>query len=503
VTSKHLHPSIQITTAILLLIVLATPTAAESVNWQGPAGILIKDVRYPEKEQPKTDTSFQLFSAPAAVTATPYPVPPLAGFSPLVVIATSNEQGSGGNSGWQQTLESTYKGTALNPPANLNYIIGIYDSGADVDLFAGASAQTLGLTGSYLTGNTFPIGGVGGSVDAQLTQPVGFFTAGLSAVNPDGTIDLTQLRGHSNVSAIVTPPINCGSGESISGVIGNPFIAFHTAVIRNDQNRKVFHDGSFVSSPDVQIYQPGSPQIPVFSRKIPLNFSGYATTANYYNISDPFSNTPELPTMLTFFDGFLPLGGSFVTTIYAVTGEPGPTNPIQEMTVMVDTGAQASIISPAMTANLNLPLEPHFVSDACGVGGTVTDIPGYYIDYVKINALGGALEFSNAPFVVLDLTLSDGTPIDGILGMNFFWNRNIIFEPNPAGSGFLHVSEPVIYGNADFNFDGSVNLIDFAMLASAWASEQPQAEYLPVCDIYLDGRINEQDLKAFIDHWLN
>lgn len=504
-SEKHLHTFIQSSILILALFAQSAPARAETVNWQGPAGILIKDVRYPEKTQPKTDSSLELFSAPAAATATayPYPVPPLAGFSPLIVIATSNEQGSGGDSGWEQTLETTYSGTALNAPANANYIIGIYDSGADVDLFAGAAAQTLGLTGQYLTGNIFPIGGVGGAVNAELTQPVAFFAAGLSAINPDGTADLTQMLGHSNVSALVTPPINCGNGESITGVIGNPFIAFHTAVIRNDQNRKVPYNGSFVSSPDVQIYQPGDPQIPAFTKKISLVCNTYATTASFYNISDPFSTTPEYPTMLVMFDGFLPFGGSFLTTIYVVNGEPGPTNPIQEMTVMVDTGAQASIISPAMVANLNLPIEPHFVSEACGVGGMETDIPGYYVDYVKINALGGALEFSHAPFVVLDLTLSDGTPIDGILGMNFFWNRNIIFEPNPTGSGFLHVSDPVVFGNADFDFDGSVNLVDFAMLASAWASAQPETAYLPVCDMYLDGLIDEQDLKAFVDHWLN
>ena len=145
---------------------------------------------------------------------------------------------------------------------------------------------------------------------------------------------------------------------------------------------------------------------------------------------------------------------------------------------------------------------PCFTVDVCGVGGLQPDVPGYNIDYVKMNAQGGALEFSEVPFVVLDLTLSDGTAIDGILGMNFFWNRNIIFEPNPTGSGFLHVSDPVPYGNADFNFDGGVNLVDFSILASAWMSQSPEPEYLPVCDMYLDSIIDMKDLQAFMSHWL-
>ena len=486
---------------LILFVGLWGMAIAQEVSWQGPRGIKIKDVHYPD-EKLKAEPETQLFSATTTALTTPYPVPPLAGFSPLIVITTSDEQGSGGDSGWEQTIESTYTGTALNPPANENYIVGVYDSGADVDLFAGTHAETLGLTGSNLSGNIFPIGGIGGLVNADITMPVGIFAAGFSAVNPDGTINLTQLRGHSNVAALTTPPIVCGAGESISGVVGNPFIAFHTAVIRNDQNQTILYNGNFYSSPDVQIYNPGNPQIPTFSKKISLSFSGYATTANYYNISDPFSYVPEFPTMLTMFDGFLPLGGAFITTIYAVEGEPGPTNPIQEMTVLVDTGAQSSIISPGMVADLSLPIEPDFTVDVCGVGGLETDIPGYYVDYVKINALGGALEFSNAPFAVLDLTLSDGTPIDGVLGMNFFWNRNIIFEPNPSGSGFLHASDPVPYGNADFDFDGDVNLVDFSMFASAWASQQPESAYLPVCDMYMDGRIDIRDLEAFTEHWL-
>ena len=279
-------------------------------------------------------------------------------------------------------------------------------------------------------------------------------------------------------------------------------MSLYTAVFRNDNNLTAHHNGQMVSSPNVEIYEPGDSQIPSYPRKFALNFSGLATTANFYNISDPFSETPEFPTMLTWFDGSFPFGGAFLATIYAVQGEPGPTNPIQEMTVMVDTGAQSSIISPGMIANLGLPIDPDFTVDVCGVGGLEPGIPGYYIDYIKINAQGGALEFSNAPFVVLDLTLSDGTAIDGILGMNFFWNRNIIFEPNPAGSGFLHVSDPVAYGNADFDFDGNVNLVDFAMLASTWMSDAEETSYLPVCDLYLDTIIDIKDLQAFMAHWL-
>ena len=179
-------------------------------------------------------------------------------------------------------------------------------------------------------------------------------------------------------------------------------------------------------------------------------------------------------------------------------------NAVQPMKVMVDTGAQTSIITPAMAANLSLPLDGDFTVNVCGVGGLEPNVPGYYVDYVKINALGGALEFSNAPFVMIDLPIQDasGNFLDGVLGMNFFWNRNVIFAPNLFGSGFMEVSEPISYGNADFNFDGDVNLIDFSMLASAWMSSSADFAYISACDMHLDDLIDAKDLQAFLPHRL-
>ena len=490
--------------SIFILIVLVTSLAlthAEQVNWQGPAGITIKDVKYPDQNIPQTDFTVKSFSAPAAVTVTPYPEPPLAGFSPLIVIATSNKENSGDDT-FEHVLRDSYIGTPLNPPLAENYIIGVYDSGTEVDLFAGTSAVTLGLTGSNLTEYTFPLGGVGGTIDAVISEPIGVFAGSLSTIQPNGLLDPNGLVGHSNVEVVVSPEISCDTGESISGVVGTPMISFYTAVIRNDYIHQVFYDGQYLTGPDIQILDPDDPSIPEYSHQIAMSFSGLATTANFY--LDDLFGLLNYPTLLSAAPGSLPTGGKFIATIYALEGTPSPTNIIQPMRVMVDTGAQSSIISPAMAANLSLPLQGDFTVDVCGVGGTEPNVPGYFVDYVKINALGGAMEFSNAPFVVIDLPIQDasGNYLDGVLGMNFFWDRNIIFAPNLFGSGFLHVSDPISYGNADFDFDGSVNLIDFSMLASAWASQQPEAEYLPVCDLYLDGQINIKDLEAFMEHWL-
>ncbi len=488
--------------AVLFFVAGATVMAG-TVNWQGPAGMTIKSVHYLKTESGPTEPAAQLSATTLQETTFSYPVPPLAGFSPLIVITTSNKHVSNDDT-FEHELESGYSGTPLVSPVEDNFIIGIFDSGAEVDLLAGSSAAALGLTGNQLTGNVFPIGGVGGTVDADISYPVGIFAAGLSSIRSDGRLDPNDLVGHSNVATVVSPEISCSTGESVTGVIGTPFLSFYTTVIRNDYIHTINIGGQDIAGPDVEILEQDDPSIPEYSYKISMNLSGLATTSGYYSFDFFGDMMPEFPTLLAAVPGSLPTGGKFITTLYVLEGEPGPLNVVQPMRVMVDTGAQSSIISPSMAANLSLPLEGDFEVDICGVGGLEPNVPGYYVDYVKINALGGALEFSNAPFVVIDLPLQDaaGNPLDGVLGMNFFWNRNIVFQPNLSGSGFLHVSDSIPYGNADFNFDGDVNLIDFSMIASAWMSQSPEPEYLPVCDMHLDSKIDIKDLQAFLPHWL-
>jgi hypothetical protein len=125
------------------------------------------------------------------------------------------------------------------------------------------------------------------------------------------------------------------------------------------------------------------------------------------------------------------------------------------------------------------------------------------VTYVRINALGGALEFARVPFVVIDLESPEGGPLDGVLGMNFFWNRNVVLEPTVGGAGFLHVSDPVPYAYIDLNFDDAVDVADFAVFAAAWHSTPADAAWDPRCDLYLDEVIDDRDAEAFMDAWRN
>ncbi len=479
--------------------VVGTPEAAIRI---GSSGSIVRVHRRPTA------------STVTAGTPPSYPFsrPRLAGFSPLIAITTSSAHTPPGIDDWEHHLETGYKANgdicnpqnpptgfcgSLNPPADENFVIGILDSGSVIDLAAGTGAETLGMVGSYLTTNVVPIGGIGGEVNALISQPIGIYAAGLSAVDVGGMLDLNAVVGHSNVAALVAPPIDCGAGEVVSAFVGTPFLSFYNIVIRVDTPRRVTVGGRTYKAPDVQIQSLFDP-IPEFSKAFAMEIGGFipVTTASYYPDFEDLV-TPIAPTQLSFSSIFFPTGGVFYSTVRATMGSP--TNPLISMRMMVDTGAETSIMSSGIAADLNLPLEPDFTVDACGVGGLVEGIPGYYIDYVRINAIGGALEYSRAPFVVLDLTSPEGGPLDGVLGMNFFWNRNVIFEPSLTLISSFHVSDPISVAFADTDVDFHVDAADASFFIECITGPQaagvnPECDHL---DVDFDGSIDLRDLAKF------
>jgi len=478
-------------------------SAQESTNIRLSGGFKIISVT----ESAESSAGQKGVSQASASGEYPYTRPPLAGFTPLLAITTSDER-SDNDFDFEHQLVSGYVGSPLNPPVNENFVIGIFDSGSVVNLVAEPFNTTLGITGSYLTGYTLEIGGAGSSVDAVVTQPLGIFMAGLDSVNSYGQLDPNYLVGHTNTSILVAPEISCGPGNSVSAMIGTPMISFYNTIIRVDSPVAVTVGSESYVSPDVQMLDQSIP-LPTYSRMVSINFGGIlpVTTSSYYAEFDPFEfevDDPSYPTLLSFITISPPTGGNFYANIGAIEGEPGATNPLQNMRVLVDTGAQSSIITPGMAADLSLDLyNPDFTVEVCSVGGLVQDVPGVYIDYIKINAAGGALEFSHAPFIVLDIPSPDGEEFAGVLGMNFFWNRNVIFAPVLNGSGFLHLSEPVAFAYADFDGSGRVDLPDFATISAAWLARPGEPNWDSRCDLFIDEVIDMTDLAAFVDVWLN
>lgn len=486
---------------VILTAILATNTWAAKlpqVNRLARAGgMRIVSIR----RMPRAKPTYQMVDQQSLVSRL---VPPFIGFSPLIAVVASDEH-SNMDFDFEHRLVSGYKGRPLRSPTERNYVIGLLDTGAQVHLIFQAGAEALGIVGPYLSPNTFPVGGTGGLMYTQITRPIGIFAAGLSAINDSGTLDLSKVVGHTNVCALIGPALGCNE-EYVRALVGLPMLAFYKSIIRQDLPRRVTMADKVYISPDVELTDRISPKPSEYQYKIPIQITGLGpvTTASYYgwpDLDDLFGPIePLTPTMLSMFSLSFPTGGALFTQIGVLEGGPGPLNPMQLISVMVDTGAQASIISPNVAAKLSLPLEPDFVVNVCGIGG-LTEAPGYFVDYVRINALGGALEFSNVPFIVLDVGSAEGGALDGILGTNVFWNRNIIIEPSLTGSGFIHVSRPVSYAFIDLDGDGLVTLKDFAVLAMLWGANSDDPSWNPACDLFADDLIDYKDLAAFCDSW--
>ncbi len=434
----------------------------------------------------------------------PFPRPRLGGWVPLIAITTSDERKPVSADDWEHSLRSSYSGNPLTGNASIDYVIGVLDSGAGVNVVAGNAADKLGLTGNVLTENIIPIGGVGENfVDSRVTFPIGFFAAGFDAIDENGVLDLSQTAGHTNVAALAMPAVSCGGEEAVTALLGTAFIAFRNTFVSVDRPQTLVHDGKTYTGPTVELLSIFDP-LPDHPRWIALDLNGASpvvTTASYSPNLFDFDNpdSPAFPTQLSIAAFAQPTGSWFFASLFLLEGEPTPTNIVQPFRMLVDTGSQASIISTATAAALSLSLTPDFVVDVCGVGGLVSDVPGYYIDFVKINAFGGAMEFSRAPFIVIDLPSPDGSGVlDGILGMNFFWNRNITIEPFITGTSFLTVSDPIPFAAGDFNLDLFVDEGDLADLVACQTG--PRAGLLgPDCehiDIGGDGTVDLADIAA-------
>ena len=62
----------------------------------------------------------------------------------------------------------------------------------------------------------------------------------------------------------------------------------------------------------------------------------------------------------------------------------------------------------------------------------------------------------------------------------------------------------VNYASGDFEPDGDVDFVDFAVLADAYGSQVGDANWNVVCDISVtaDSVIDWKDLKEMADYWL-
>jgi hypothetical protein len=162
-------------------------------------------------------------------------------------------------------------------------------------------------------------------------------------------------------------------------------------------------------------------------------------------------------------------------------------------TFLLDTGAQVTVISRDKALDLALNVDqPEFTVEITGVGGSVQQVPGFTLDTLRLPATGlGDMVLHDVPVVVLNVP-SDDQPLDGIIGMNLFTDRNLVIHGG-YGSGSGTFSNPFV-GITAANPEGMGT--DFTAATGDWSDRANWDYALPDATIHAYVQFDRQAVVA-------
>jgi len=514
----------QILSIILLIPVLSwTYVYAEQSGWQrekvdwlaGPGG-RIKAVRYPKSKDllRKSAPDFELFSLESAeleALDNNIDSPPVAGFVPRIAVAVTNRRSD--DIDWVAETQLSVVGSYLTNSPELDFTIGLFDTGAAAHIMSYAGANRTGIYGADLvTPSSVEIVGAVNSVFGRVSQPLAIFIDGLAAIDPETTrVDDSNMVGQSNVSIIVgdEPPLG---GPDLPTAIGSPMSVNFVTAIFNDNQISVTYDGNNYTSPDIRFYNHFDSDIPDYTDRIPLNLipSG-AVNIQYlpdYEAIFELIFRPGIPSTII---GNLAQSLFFVSSVDLQNGDHSA---IDKDRFMLDTGAQITVVGSVIGARLGLnPANPDFEVDIQDVTGEITIEPGFFIDSLEITALGDWLRFTNVPVVMLDVASPEGGYLDGIIGMNLFTEFNLVlrggglFGQDPPSLEFERIPARLIGDIAPDAGDGVVDFLDLTALTEAWLATPTSSNWNIKANLAPryspDSIIDFLDFAILAEHWLD
>ena len=500
---------------VVLFFVVPATVIAGTVNWQGPAGSTIKEIRYFEKDDPKPAAVAPMAEATSTVLSNVINSPPVDGFVPWIAFTITDERG--GDFEPSAVPHFSLEGSYFTSQPSKNYAIGIFDTGASVHVL---SYQASNITGIYansdetLTPNVTEIQGVNGSVFPWVSQPLAIFINGLQAVEPndlndpnDWLLNTSSMVGQSNVSIAVGDEPEIGAPD-LPNAFGSPMAINFTTVISNNRKLWCKYAGDTYTGPQIDFYESGDPQIPDYPITVPLNLipsgsSDVQFIPDYEALLDDLTYRPGIPSII--------LGNSAHSLFFvnSVSLHDATYSAVQQDRFMLDTGAQVTVIGSNVGSLLALdPQNPEFEVDIIGVTGGTTVAPGFYIDSLDIPALGQWLQYTNIPVILLDVASPEGGTLDGIIGMNLFNEYNMVLKGDYSNPTLKvqHIGPHILGDIAPELRDFKVDLIDLSAFCQAWLSNDQSANWNPYADMAplaeLDGTVNLQDLSVFAENWL-
>ncbi|QEG33753.1 retropepsin-like aspartic protease [Bythopirellula goksoeyrii] len=381
---------------------------------------------------------------------------PLGGFIPFAGIGLTDEfkNASTDLSGtfFLADPETSIVGNPLSGGGSPYYDIALLDTGAATHIL---TSQADGPNGFDIHGNNFDgdniqqIGGATGLINLEINNPLAIYAGGLKNFTANGAT-LTKnpsanLRGQSSVATLSAP-----TEWKLPNILGLPMAAQHSITIKNSEPQIFELGGRTVRTPEVEFDDLGIGGGSI-TRRAPLKIrpgSSFIAGPLYIQNLDilggnfNFHENPLSPTIIE-------NGGLFIDVDMA-----RGTKSLQDKELLFDTGADLTVVSEITAARLGFdPIldTPDFVLEVEGSGGVSAGIPGFYLDELNIDTVGGTFTMQRVPIAVLDVTNPNdpGNIIDGILGMHLFTGRDLVIDANPSigqgGTGpSLYISDPVV-----------------------------------------------------------
>ncbi|WP_197529464.1 retropepsin-like aspartic protease [Botrimarina mediterranea] len=375
---------------------------------------------------------------------------PIDGFFPMVGLALTDEFDEDFN--FFPFASSSPSGTMLGPNGNPFYDLALLDTGAGFSVLTSQAYDDFNLDGPYpgesdgfFGTEVVTIGGATGQLDAHINDPFGLYVGGLQGRSSAGaslTMNHAALSGQTNTSTITLPP-----ESDLPNIVGLPFASQYATRIRNDAPQVFELEGKTIRTPSIDFLPRGSGGNGI-TRKAPLLLNpgaAFAQPPTYLpNIQNfDIDNPEENPTIPTIIQGALFMNASATNAGSSLGNKE----------FFFDTGASVTVVSEFNALLLGFDVttdSPEFTVSIVGSGGTLQDVPGFFVDQFTIPALGGSITANNVPVLVLDVTnpADPGNVVEGIIGTNLLAGRNIVIDPNPsAGAGGqsagVYISDPV------------------------------------------------------------
>lgn len=342
--------------------------------------------------------------------------------------------------------------------------MALFDSGAATHIFTQEAFNGLDIIGAGLQGtNKQIIGGATGQIELEINDAAGVYVAGMADRTASGAslaLNQSVLRGQTSLATLTAP-----AEWTLPNIIGLPMAVHHAVAIRNDEPQVFTHQGRTVRTPQVDFLDLGAGALQGITRRVPLNLRpgiGFVQGPQFVfnlDLNDillgngkiDIANNPASPSVVIDSNGN---GGGLFLDVDMARGDRS----IDDKGFLFDTGADLTVVSELTAVRLGFdPIldTPDFILQVEGSGGVQGGVPGFYVDELRLDSIGGSFVKHNVPVAVLDVTNPNdpGNVIDGILGTHLFNDRNIVIDANPSiGQGgvgpSLFISDPITKQNA-------------------------------------------------------